>query len=248
MRFLAVDEGNSCIKVGLFRGSTHTPESVWSIQHPLCPDDLPRILGEEQRGLPLCLSSVRAPEHTAALFSRFSTTVILCQAQKIPLSSAYAPGELGIDRALGALGALYHYPQENCIIIDAGTAITIDLLKDTNVFCGGFILPGITAKRDGLCQKTPRLATALESRGLFLSPTIPQNTREALSGGILLDTCGGIEKCVSHLASFVQSPRIIATGGSWDTVAPYMSISVQYIPHLVLQGIAAYCRTITPRL
>lgn len=154
-----------------------------------------------------------------------------------PLRNAYAqPTQLGADRLAAALGAWMRV-RDDVVVVNAGTATTIDISRKTGdaaatgVFCGGVILPGLSLMRQSLSQRTAGLPLA---KGVWHS--CPNNTDDAIETGCLDAQCGAIERMRRRLAP--GAPCILA-GGAADALAPQIDAPLICAPDLVLEGLAA---------
>ena len=161
----------------------------------------------------------------------------------VPLPIQVAePSRVGIDRLLGALAAdRLREPGRAAIIVDLGSAITVDLLMAEGAFAGGAILPGIAMSARALAQETdalPQLAIdSLETPPVALG----KSTSAAIEAGLFWGAVGAIRELVAQLsAGLAEPPEIFLTGGASPQVAGLLGVGqpVRHIPHLVLSGIA----------
>lgn len=102
---------------------------------------------------------------------------------------------LGVDRWVAALGARSVIPEGALIIVDAGTAVTIDLVSNDNVFEGGVILPGLAMMHDSLVGKTAGISSELSVAGSVIGKT----TQECVNSGALFGLVGAIERVVAEI-------------------------------------------------
>ncbi|WP_405598470.1 MULTISPECIES: type III pantothenate kinase [unclassified Pseudoalteromonas] len=121
-------------------------------------------------------------------------------------------GNLGIDRWLALIAGFKLYPNKAFIVVDAGTATTIDVLNCEGLHLGGWILPGLDLMTSSLTQNT---------QGVFDDGKAPftnelgKNTPNGLKNGALVATIGAIEQAKLHLDSQKadQAVQIIFAGG-----------------------------------
>ena len=157
--------------------------------------------------------------------------------KQIPLKiDADVPGKVGIDRLLAALGATKRFNDWTMLIVDAGTAITIDVVQD-QTFCGGAILPGLTA----LLETYPRISEKLPLvplRSITESVYPGKNTEEAVLHGIYWGTIGAIRQF--YEMRFTDA-RLVLTGGDAEYLFPGLAgvipQRVVLSSNLVLEGI-----------
>jgi type III pantothenate kinase len=145
------------------------------------------------------------------------------------------PQTTGIDRILN-LAAAYEQMQKACVVIDAGTAITIDCCDDAGNFLGGAIAPGIAMMIDALHEKTAKLP-----RIEFARPTgaFGKNTQSAIVHGIYHGVRGMVKELVENYATELGTwPDIIATGGDATRLFEGWELIHAIAPDLTLYGIA----------
>ncbi|MGM0462157.1 MAG: type III pantothenate kinase [Fibrobacterota bacterium] len=246
MNIIAVDEGNSRVKIARMDIKKNSILEKRSSTCDCFEQNISQFLSNRKTAeYPVVISSVRKNGAAAQL----QASGVL-PARKIHVCSAHAPlfethysSHLGIDRYLAILETVHRYPRHNCVVIDAGTALTIEIIEQNARFTGGYILPGPFMKARSLQENTDLLPeTCITFASIKHRP--PQSTQEAISAGILFETLGGIEKIISH--SFPASPpdKIITTGGFGKELSQCMEAETQYDPDLVLYGIARYFRQV----
>ena len=150
-----------------------------------------------------------------------------------------AQGTLGVDRVCTAAAA-YEKLQTGCIIVDFGTAVTIDLVDDDGVFQGGAILPGLNMQFASLHEHTavlPRIQRGCPD------PPFGQNTIEAMQTGVCRGLAGAVRGLVEAYASHLNRwPQVIATGGDLSFMAPYCDFLDTLVEHLTLHGVGVAYR------
>lgn len=155
------------------------------------------------------------------------------------LPAVAEPHRVGIDRlAAGAAAAAVKPQDSGVIVVDCGTAATVDLIAADGRFLGGAILPGPTLMARALAQGTSKLpeVRALEHAD---PPAMPGgNTREAIAAGIGWGMRGAIAELVarSRLALGPSTP-VLLTGGWSGAILPALPGAIE-MPDLVLVGIA----------
>jgi type III pantothenate kinase len=161
----------------------------------------------------------------------------------VPLAvSIDQPERVGIDRLLGALAAdRLRQRDRAAIIVDLGTAITVDLLQADGAFAGGAILPGIGMSARALAEQTDALPQVDVTRQEIAPPALGKSTETAIQAGLYWGALGAIRELILRLSSGLwQHPQVFVTGGAGQRVAAALSQErpVQHVPHLVLAGIA----------
>jgi len=148
------------------------------------------------------------------------------------------PSKFGVDRWLALLGAKQRYPDNDCLIVDAGTATNIELLARTGKQLGGWILPGLELLQTSLFNATEKVLGKAE----YISDvTAGTNTQKCVSHGALLSTTGAIEKAYQKYYQDMPSLKLIVTGGNADIVASQLSIPHVIDQELLFKGMALYC-------
>jgi len=166
----------------------------------------------------------------------------------IPVDTALTdPTTVGHDRLLCAYAA-YKRAQGACVVIDVGTAITVDFVDGEGVFHGGAIAPGVGAMLRSLPQSAPRLPEVAWGRAELVDGPFGRDTRSAMLVGVRAAAVGMAHLLVDQYAEFFGAyPRIIATGGDATDLFGEDEIIEQILPDLQLVGLADICRdALTP--
>lgn len=161
----------------------------------------------------------------------------------IPLTHALDDAStLGQDRALCAVAG-YARAEQACVVVDAGTAITVDFVDGQGVFQGGVIAPGLNMMLRALHEQTAALPELRyeppdDARGPF-----GRDTRHAMLLGVR-DTARGlvrhvVERYADHYGAY---PQVIATGGDAPTLFEGDGLVEHIVPDLQLLGIAEVWR------
>lgn len=141
---------------------------------------------------------------------------------------------VGADRIAGAIAA-YDQLRRSCVIVDFGTAITVNFVDDEGVFRGGAILPGIGLQFWALKQKTAQLPE--------VEPAIPQSvfgrtTVEAIQNGVCRGAAGAVRWLVEHCAAEIGHwPHVVATGGDAEFMTSECDFFDSVVPDLGLRGV-----------
>lgn len=140
------------------------------------------------------------------------------------------PETLGIDRWLAAVAA-YQRNAGAVLVVDAGSAITIDLVGPQGQHLGGYISPGLRLMREALWQGTDRVQVDEVEPLNMLVPGA--STQDAVNRGCLLAAVATIEKLASQYPA-----SIVITGGDGPVIASALSLAADHVPGLVLDGLA----------
>jgi type III pantothenate kinase len=139
------------------------------------------------------------------------------------------PNRLGSDR-WAALIAAWHQTQAPCLVVNCGTATTVDALSADGEFLGGLILPGIDMMQGSLLQGT---AQVKEANGHWQA--FPRNTADAVASGALQATVGAIHRQYELLG--VPGAACVLDGGAADQIQPLLKLPVKRVDNLVLRGL-----------
>ncbi len=149
--------------------------------------------------------------------------------------------ELGVDRWLGVL-ALTEKTKKNAIIIDSGTALTIDLLlieNDSFLHKGGLILPGFHLFNQSLMQNSA--AIRLKNKDITIDIN---NSDMALLHGFLMSVSGAVEKFIMHHHLNFNEIDIYLTGGDatiiFDSLEEQLQLKYHRIENAVIEGLKIY--------
>ncbi|MHC4321293.1 MAG: type III pantothenate kinase [Planctomycetota bacterium] len=144
------------------------------------------------------------------------------------------PQTIGIDRLLNALAA-YRQTKTSTIVIDFGTAITIDIVSKKGEFLGGLILPGIKTSAYALNKQTALLPEVDIKRPKEI---IGKTTENAIKAGIYFGTVGSVIHIIRELNRIYGDLKYtIATGGDAKTLKRDIPEIDKFIPRLTLEGI-----------
>lgn len=235
---LCLDCGNSRLKWGLW-----STQAGWLRQAALpladldsLADSLHQLLPDQKPGAALgCIVAgatrrARLEEmlHALGLPLRWNES---CPAQCGVFNGYDTPERLGADRWAALIAARHWHPDSPCLVVNAGTATTIDHLDATGHFRGGIILPGIDLMRHALAQQTAQLPLASSDFQL-----LPRNTHTAIVSGCLQATAGAIERMFRPLAA-TPGACCLMSGGAADALVPLLDIPLRRVENLVLEGL-----------
>jgi type III pantothenate kinase len=249
---IAVDVGNSTVKLGWFDARTpklpnypmplrvehfptgQTPLAEWFSE--LSEKDLLIwYVASVHRGAETIL---RSWIHSKRPFDDFH----LLSHDKLPLRiEVDFPDRVGMDRLAAAVAVNERRSSRKpAIVVDTGTAITVDLVSHHGVFLGGAILPGFRLAAQALASHTDQLPLALYVGDEEPPDSLGKNTEAALKSGQFWGTVGAVRELIERLsADLAEPPEVFVTGGDLKRLAPFMAKNAQFVPHMVLSGIMA---------
>lgn len=250
---LAVDVGNTHTMLGLYeegdlrsrwRVRTRpgvTRDEIWAQWKNLMGDALHRDLD--------VLVACVVPDVTEALldlqgrYLRDRPWMLEPPWNHLPLEvGTRQPEAVGADRVAGAVALFERHGAG--IVVDFGTATTLDFVDDAACYRGGVILPGLEASARGLSNETAKLP--------LISLRPPEDfqcsdTREGLLSGLYYGTAGAVERIVRELSGTFDVPerhRVVATGGAAKPFLDLCPSITDHAPNLVLDGLIRCYRAI----
>ena len=147
-----------------------------------------------------------------------------------------SPERVGLDRWMGAVAAAKRWgPQANGLVVLAGTAITVNLLRE-GVFAGGAILPGFDMALGSLHERTDRLPD-LAGRLDRLEALPGRDTESAIYAGVGWGTVGAVGEIGRRLSQGLPQPRWILSGGNAEMLAEGLELDAEVVQTLTLDGI-----------
>jgi len=238
---VAIDWGNSSLKVGWFDGPALIQiaqfSTVAELAHALSQQPAQRGIVSstsqsadvlERQLAELCIGSVV----TRWLFLNGQTPV--------PIQKDYdTPHTLGADRIAAAVGAMFLYPGEHCLILDLGTCITADWLDSEGIFRGGLISPGLRMRLRAMHQFTARLPLLEINRNNPLAwPRLDaRNTHEAMLSGAMNGMRLELDGIIDEYRQRHPASRVLMCGGDGPLFESRLKPPIFAVPPLVLWGL-----------
>lgn len=248
LNLLAISLGNTRTRIGAFVDGDLTECDTFengrlddiadAMDHAFAPL-------KERDDTTVVLSSV-VPDHCkqieAMITERLGFPIMRVEKDlPIPIGRQLDPEAIvGEDRLLNAAAA-FDVLKQACIVVDAGTAITVDFVDGSGTFHGGAIAPGAQLQLDALRKRTGMLPE-LE----FAAPTeiIGHNTQQAMLTGVFHGLRGTVRELAEAYAEKIGNyPSIIATGGDAQLLFREYELVDRVVPNLTLQGIAVTVQT-----
>jgi len=231
---LALDIGNTRIKAAVFEHNTLVEvvsflEIDWQTamisflnKYPKCTDLVVASVGNISK------------EQFSAFENRLKVHFI-SRSDQFPFRNLYGtPNTLGIDRMVLATGAVFEYPKQNRLVIDAGTCITYDFITDDDQYLGGAIAPGIRLRYEAMHQYTAKLP--------LLAKSIPQHfigntTEEAMHVGVVQGMVHEIDGFIDQYRQQYSKIIIILTGGDANFLANQLKNTIFANSNFLLESL-----------
>lgn len=231
MSILTIDAGNTRIKWGLF-DDTGTLTELSAFPH----NDLVNV--RFPRADRVIISNVAGDVmalQLAKLLEQFALVQWLTSKHAaLGVTNTYTtPSKLGTDR-WAALIAAWHREKTACLVVNAGTAVTIDALDANGIFIGGMILPGLELMRRNLHTATAQLPfspIAVDQPAAIFAT----DTENAMFSGALQAICGAINQAAIALQQTSgPTPTILLSGGNAQLISQGLSVASDVTKHVVI--------------
>ncbi len=166
-------------------------------------------------------------------------TCVKTEAAKNGVTAAYSePTRLGSDRWLTLLASAELFPNKNILVVDAGTATTIDLLTAQGSHLGGWISPGISSMLDSLKLNTAQVQVEAHNISKL---EFGQSTTACVNNGVWAATMGLIDQAKNIAKKqHLSIDKIVITGGNGEKLSDLMTAEAVYIPALIFYGLQQY--------
>ena len=145
---------------------------------------------------------------------------------------------LGVDR-WSAIVAAWNWRRGPVCVIDAGTALTIDLVAEQGQHLGGIIVPGLHLMRAALDRDTSDIGGFVRDHDGANNAAgwLGRDTRSAVDQGVVFMLRATIDKAVAEMAAAGVAADVLITGGDAEILAPLLAAATEHRPLLVLEGL-----------
>ncbi|MDR2962459.1 MAG: type III pantothenate kinase [Bacteroidales bacterium] len=231
---LIVDVGNSYIKIYVFDAGAIIHS------HRYLPADffiaLPHLFSTFSISGAI-VSTVSSLQNVYQSIEKYVSTLNFSHETPIPLDIHYhTPHTLGLDRIAAAVGAETLQPLCHKLIIDAGTAITIDYVSDCAAFEGGNISPGIETRFRALHEYTGKLPKLTNTEACSLTG---KNTHEAIQNGVVQGVLFEIERYIQLYDALYPQISVFFTGGDAFFLRKNVNLFGKHIKNCIFADLIA---------
>lgn len=230
MNRLLLDLGNTSLKAAI--------QQDRQLEIVLQHGDIPALANAVKTSpQQIWLSSVASQARTQALLTLLQTHWdVPVQQVKVSdyqhhLPTRYAVDQLGVDRWLAML-ACFYTDRQACLVVDCGTAITLDLVMPDGQHAGGYILPGLHMMQQSLLQNTAIPWPVADANA---NAMLAQNTAAAIGCGSGQAVAALVEKMLKQAPS---GTKLFIGGGDADKIGAMLDIPYTKMQPMVLQGLA----------
>lgn len=233
---LCIDQGNSRIKIALFKEDGRIAKNL--MYKCFTSSDVERLFSLYPITYSIVSSVVNIDPAVVNALHRLSKRFILFDhLTPLPIYNCYqTPETLGQDRIASAVGASYLCPNQNLLIVDAGSAITYDFVSAEQGYLGGNIAPGVKMRLTVLRQMTKKLPAVEVEENAFV-PLFGKNTHEAMAAGVIRGIIFEVKGYMRALSEQGTEFVTFITGGNAPYILGNLQTEVRYEPHLVLKGL-----------
>ena len=231
---LIIDIGNSSVKLAVFEENsmldfnrTHIGDLEGSVK---------KILTYYPKVKQIILASVIAFDRQGfcSIFNAYNP-IFVNSDFNFPFTNLYnSTSKLGVDRLALVSAAIFKYPEQNVLVIDAGSCITYDFVDTKADYHGGAISPGLKMRYKALHHQTDRLP--------LLAPNLPNqiignSTEESIHSGVVGGIVQEIEGIISSYRSNFPNLTVILTGGDANFLCKQFKISIFVLSNFLLEGL-----------
>ena len=231
---LTIDIGNTRIKGAVFEGNTQIDNFFFTKND--FQKKIKNIIKTHQNITDLVAASVGNVEKE--FFKGFEKELnihFITHEDTFPFSNNYqTPQTLGIDRMVLAAGAIFQFPHQNRLVIDAGTCVTFDFIDESNTYHGGAISPGLRLRYESLHNFTAKLPLlTLENPKDIIGKSTSESIHSGVVNGLAYEIDGFIEEYRARYSNFI----IILTGGDTDFLAKRLKNTIFANSNFLLESL-----------
>ncbi len=229
---LVIDIGNTCVKAALFKDNHLIENKTFNDFNVLLADNA--LLNQAQHAI-IC----SVVDGLDELYEKLNVVLpihLFTDKTKIPLINLYQSiSTLGSDRIAAAVGAYSLYPNNNVLVVDAGTCIKYNFTTANNEYLGGGISPGIHMKFKALNQFTSKLP--LIEIDTSFTDLVGINTQQSILSGVLNGSVAEVDGIINQYQQQYANLICLLTGGDGEYLANRLKNSIFAHQNLILIGL-----------
>ncbi len=224
---LVIDHGNTRIKVAIF--SRDNLEQKYTFQSVT---ELKSFLNENH--FTHCIISSVGTQEEISDWVRAEKKFLLTHSLPVPIKILYkTPETLGVDRIAAVCGASGQFPNSDCLVIDAGTCITYDIIDKNKNYYGGAISPGINMRFEAMHTFTKRLPLISAAPEKLIGDSTESSMRSGVMNGVLNEA----EGFINNYRMKYPDLRVVLCGGDTQFFENNLKPTIFAAPDLVLNGL-----------
>lgn len=242
LRLLTVDQGNSSAKAVVWQGDEPLYHSrIFDIS---VESLVPLLESGDVESCVYCSVGHNDAKLLESLRRMLDgPLLVLTSSTPLPIEVRYGSrATLGNDRVAAVAGAVSRFPGEPLLVVDAGTAVTIDIVDEKGVFLGGNIAPGLRLRFSSLHTATSALPE-IDPEGSL--PEFGHDTASAIRSGVVNGIVAEIADSLRRARDIIGCHRIVLTGSDAPLLLPHLErrgLSVSLQPDLVGFGLVSIFR------
>ena len=231
---LIIDVGNSFVKLAVFSKNKFKFKEVVEIDMIL--EHIISIKNKYNKLTNAVVSSVgRLKDEDIKVIKELFDLLILDSKTKLPFANLYkTPKTLGVDRIALASASINQYPENNVLVIDAGTCITYDFINADNEYLGGAISPGLRMRYKALNNLTANLPL-LDTK--IANSIIGNSTEECIHSGVVTGVLKEIDGVIEQYEQKYSDLTVILTGGDANFLSKQLKSSIFANSNFLLEGL-----------
>ncbi len=227
---LVIDSGNTRFKVGVFDDTVLVRKEFFTHEN-----DLKKFITENSFEHMLVSSVKFDPTEILSWSSNSRKKIVLTTSLQLPIKIKYAtPQTLGVDRIAAACGAYLKYPDEDCLVIDAGTCINYEFLDRNKTYHGGAISPGVSMRFEAMHTFTSKLPLV---KSISESKLIGDSTESCMQSGVMNGVLGEVNEIIQRYKDLYPDIRVILSGGDHSFFENNLKHPIFVAPDLVFDGL-----------
>jgi len=230
--YLCIDAGNTRTKAAIYDAAGQLVDTMIAGENDLNPI---RDFVIQHHPLHAILSATGQLDWSLDELDIKGRKIDLSHETPLPISIVYStPSTLGRDRIASACGAKAMFPGKNCLVISAGTCMTMDVILGSGTYIGGNIAPGLKMRLQSMHEYTARLPLAEEG---WPDKPFGDSTLHALQNGACLGMVMEIEGILTRAKNAFGEVLVVMTGGDSAFLAEQIESQIFVAPELVTQGL-----------
>lgn len=231
---LIIDIGNTRVKLAVADGERIVVQRAAARFLPDLSAELLAAWPAVDRAA-VCSTRGDAEEVASVVRTQVGHCLAFTSGTSVPLRNAYrTPATLGCDRLAAAVGAAARFPERNVLVVDFGTALTLDLITADGTYRGGFISPGVRSRFRSLHDHTARLPLCTPTAATL---SLGVSTESCIVQGVMAGVCYEIEGHISRLEAEYGNLCTIFTGGDAKYFAKRIKNTIFADCNLVFRGL-----------
>lgn len=230
MKNLVIDFGNTRAKAGVFQDHRLIDKKVFTDVK-----ELQKFIASEVWDNSIISSVSQEASVVNDSIRVRDQKISLKHTTPLPIALAYkTPETLGVDRIAAACAAIDIFPNQNCLVIDAGTCVNYEFVDEKKIYHGGAISPGIKMRFDAMHTFTSKLPLV---PALEVAPLIGDSTISCMQSGVINGIIAEVQGIIDQYARNYPNLGVILCGGDYSVFENKLKPSIFVAPDLVLSGL-----------